>query len=117
VDDGRPAVILILGRDGRLWRRPVRPSKISDGTVENTVVMSTIGRRIPTFQTLRSTPGRNLRYPATPMMANISGAANLSGSAIIQGTAPSAMNEDPGRTVGFCRSLLCGILVCKQLVL
>ena len=35
-DTGRPAVILMLGRDGRLWRRPVRPSKISDGTVENT---------------------------------------------------------------------------------
>jgi hypothetical protein len=33
---GRPAVIHMLGRDGRLWRRPVRPGKISDGTVENT---------------------------------------------------------------------------------
>jgi len=31
-DNGRPAVIHMLGRDGRSWRRPVRPGKISDGT-------------------------------------------------------------------------------------
>jgi hypothetical protein len=35
-DTGRPDVILMLGRDGRLCRRPVRPGKISDGTVEIT---------------------------------------------------------------------------------
>jgi len=31
-DNGRPAVIHMLGRDGRSSRRPVRPGKISDGT-------------------------------------------------------------------------------------
>ena len=31
-DNGRPAVIHMLGRDGRSWRRPVRPGKITDGT-------------------------------------------------------------------------------------
>jgi hypothetical protein len=35
-DTGRPAVIRMLGRDTGLWRRAVRPGKISDGTVENT---------------------------------------------------------------------------------
>jgi hypothetical protein len=31
-DTGHPAVIEMSGRDGRFWRRPVRPAMMSDGT-------------------------------------------------------------------------------------
>ena len=36
VDDGRHAVLSGRRRNGRLWRRPVRPADITDGTVDNT---------------------------------------------------------------------------------
>jgi hypothetical protein len=56
-DNGRPAVIHKLGRDGRSWRRPVRPGKISVGT-------AVPGRRtgrlrsLPQYKSMHSVLGR-----------------------------------------------------------
>ncbi|KAF8534161.1 hypothetical protein BDD12DRAFT_896905 [Trichophaea hybrida] len=54
-DNGRPAVIHMLGRDGRSWRRPVRPGKVSDGT-------AVPGRRTGRLRSLSNLIDRCLVY-------------------------------------------------------